>query len=210
MATTKKPITTKAPKVTTEIKEASFAMFNKEVSPSLIAQAIHIYQENSHQGVSKTKTRGEIDATKHKVYKQKGTGGARHGSKSAPIYVGGGVVFGPTGYKNTPLSFNQKMKVKALLGILSLYNKENRLSKVNVSTLLTSNTKKAQDVLGKDKAALVHFDDSKELLNSVSNLNNISLYSARRLNVFNVALMPKLYFTESAINHLVKRLKLNK
>ena len=134
----------------------------------------------------------------------------RHGAKSAPIYVGGGVVFGPTGYKNSPLSFNQKMKVKALLGILSLYNKEGRLLSVDVTSLSSSNTKKALDILGKDKAALVHFDESKEVLNSVSNLKNISLYSARRLNVFNVALMPKLYLTSSALNHLVSRLKLNK
>jgi large subunit ribosomal protein L4 len=210
MATTKKTTTPKAVKVATENKESNFSVFNKEVSPSLLAQAIHIYQENSHQGVSKTKTRGEIDATKHKVYKQKGTGGARHGAKSAPIFVGGGVVFGPTGYKNTPLSFNQKMKVKALLGILSLYNKEGRLLSVDVSSLSTSSTKNALNILGKDKAALVHFDESKEVLNSVSNLKNISLYSARRLNVFNVALMPKLYLTSSALNHLVSRLKLNK
>lgn len=201
MATTKKSTTT---------KETNFSVFNKEVSPSLLAQAIHIYQENSHQGVAKTKTRGEVDLTKHKVYKQKGTGNARHGAKSAPIFVGGGVAFGPTGYKNTPLSLNQKMKVKALLGILSLYNKEDRLFSVDVSSLASSSTKKALAIFGKDKAALVHYDESKELLNSVSNLENISLYSARRLNVFNVALMPKLFLTNSALDHLVKRLKLNK
>ncbi len=76
----------------------------------ILAQAIHIYREDSHRGVAKTKTRGEVDLTKHKVYKQKGTGNARHGAKSSPIYVGGGVAFGPTGYKTSPMSLNQKMK----------------------------------------------------------------------------------------------------
>ncbi len=208
---TKKTTTTKAPsaKVTTP-KTSDFSMFSLEVSPSLLAQAIHIYRENSHRGVSKTKTRGEIDLTKHKVYKQKGTGNARHGAKSSPIYVGGGVAFGPTGIKSAPKSLNQKMKVKALLGILALYNKESRLEKVDASALTKVSTKNALALLGKDKAALVHFEEPAEFLNSVSNLNNLSLYSARRLNVYNVASSPKVIFTDSALNHLVKRLKLNK
>ncbi len=191
-------------------KTPDFSLFNQEVSPALLAQAIHIYQENSHQGVAKTKTRGEVDLTKHKAYKQKGTGGARHGAKSSPIYVGGGVVFGPTGYKNTPLSLNQKMKVKALLGILSLYQKEGRLVKLDIGSFPNTSTKSALKILGNDKAGLVHFDESKEFLNSISNLSHISLYSARRLNVFNVAQSPKLHLTASAVEHLVKRLKLNK
>lgn len=201
MATTKK---------TTTANKSDFAIFSQEVSPSLLTQAIHIYQENSHRGVSKTKTRGEINATKHKAYKQKGTGNARHGAKSSPIYVGGGVAFGPTGYKTSPMSFNQKMKVKALIGILSLYNKEDRLSKVDATELTSSSTKKALELFGKEKISVVHFDETPEFLNSISNLENITFYSARRLNVYHVALSPKLVFTESALQHLVKRLKLNK
>jgi len=195
---------------TTQAKSADFAIFQQEVSPSLLAQAIHIYRENSHRGVAKTKTRGEVDLTKHKVYKQKGTGNARHGAKSSPIYVGGGVAFGPTGYKTSPMSLNQKMKVKSLVGILSLYNKEGRLVKVDTSAFSKISTKNAEAMVGKDNAALVHFDESKEFLNSIANLNNISLYSARRLNTYNVASSPKLYFTGAAIDHLAKRLKLNK
>ncbi len=208
---TKKITTPKTAAVKAPVeKAADFSLFSLEVSPSLLAQAIHIYRENSHRGVSKTKTRGEIDMTKHKVYKQKGTGNARHGAKSSPIYVGGGVAFGPTGYKTSPMSLNQKMKVKALLGILNLYSKEGRLSKIDSSSFTKVSTKNALNLLGKDKAALVHFEEPKEFLSSVSNLNNLDLYSARRLNVYNVALSPKVYFTDSALNHLTARLKLNK
>jgi len=82
---------------TTSLQDLS--VFNLEVSPALLTQAIYVYQENTHIGTSKVKTRGEVDLTKKKVYKQKGTGNARHGSKSAPIYVGGGVVFGPRGFE---------------------------------------------------------------------------------------------------------------
>ncbi|KKS94498.1 MAG: 50S ribosomal protein L4 [Candidatus Collierbacteria bacterium GW2011_GWB1_44_6] len=200
MATTKKstPITT---------AQSDLSVFSLEVKPSLITQAIHVYQENSHRGVSKTKTRGEINATKKKVYKQKGTGNARHGAQSSPIYVGGGVPFGPTGLKSAPKSLNQKMKVRALSGILTIYQKENRLSLVNTSEIKQS-TKSAQKVLGKDQASLVFFGENPEVLKAVSNLENISLLSARRLNVFSVAQSPKIYLTNSAYDHLITRLKL--
>lgn len=196
-------------KLTTTAPTQDLSVFSAEVKPSLITQAIHVYQENSHRGVSKTKTRGEINATKKKVYKQKGTGNARHGAKSAPIYVGGGVPFGPTGLKSAPKSLNQKMKVQALVGVLSLYRKENRLSLINSSEIKESSTKSAQKVLGADKAAFVYFGESEGLLKSISNLENITILSARRLNVFTVASSPKVYLTASALEHLITRLKLD-
>lgn len=199
MATTKKATT--AP-------TQDLSIFSVEVKPALLAQAIHVYQENSHRGVSKTKTRGEINATKKKVYKQKGTGNARHGAKSAPLYVGGGVAFGPTGIKSAPMSLNQKMKVKALIGMLTVYQKESRLALLDSSTIKDLSTKSAQKALGQDEAALVYFDEKPGILKAVSNLENIILLSARRLNAFSVASSPKLYLTSSAFDHLVSRLKL--
>ena len=193
---------------TTTTSQPDFSVFSVEVKPSLITQAIHVYQENSHRGVSKTKTRGEINATKKKVYKQKGTGNARHGAKSAPIYVGGGVPFGPTGLKSAPKSLNQKMKTQALAGVLTLYQKENRLAFVDASEIKESSTKSAQKVLGTDKAAFVFFSETQGLLKAISNLSNITILSARRLNAFNTATSPKVYLTESAYKHLVTRLKL--
>ncbi len=194
-------------KVTTTATQ-DLSVFNVEVNPSLIAQAIHVYQENAHRGVSKVKTRGEINKTKKKVYKQKGTGGARHGARSAPIYVGGGVVFGPTGIKSAPKSLNQKMKVKALIGTLSLYQKENRLAMVDSSEIKDLSTKSALKVLGKENSAFVYYSESPDFLKAISNLENVILLSARRLNAFSVASSPKLFLTSSAYEHLVSRLKL--
>ena len=196
-------------KETTTAPTQDLSIFSIEIKPSLIAQAIHVYQTNSHRGVSKTKTRGEINATKRKVYKQKGTGNARHGAKSAPIYVGGGVAFGPTGLKSVPKSLNQKMKVQALIGVLSLYQKENRLVLINSASIKDSSTKSALKVLGTDQASFVFFSETQGVLQAVSNLSNISILSARRLNAFNTATSPKVYLTTSAYDHLVTRLKLN-
>jgi large subunit ribosomal protein L4 len=197
-----------ATKKETTTTARDLSVFSVEVKPSLLAQAMHVYQENSHRGVSKTKTRGEINATKKKVYKQKGTGNARHGAKSAPIFVGGGVPFGPTGIKSAPISLNKKMKVKALIGTLSLYQKENRLSLIDSLDIKDLSTKSALKVLGKDEAAFVYFDEKPAVLKAVSNLENIILLSARRLNAFSVASSPKLFLTFSAFDHLVTRLKL--
>jgi len=193
----------------TTTTQPDLSVFSLEVSPALLVQAIHVYQENSHRGVSKVKTRGELNISKRKVYKQKGTGNARHGAKSSPIYVGGGVVFGPTGLGSAPRSLNQKMKVKALLGILSLYQKENRLSVVDASDLKDISTKSAAKIFGEDKVAFVHYEDSESLIKSVSNLENVTILSARRLNVYSVASSPKVCLTPSALSHLVKRLKLS-
>jgi len=194
-------------KVTTTTTKSDFSIFNKEVSPALLAQAIYVYQENSHAGTSKVKTRGEVDFTKKKVYKQKGTGNARHGAKSAPIFVGGGVVFGPRGLKLATKSLNKKMKLKALLGALSLYNKENRLSLLDASAIKDQSSKSALKALGKDKLGLVHFQEDQKVLKSVSNLENITLLSANRLNVLKVVQSPKLVLTNKALTHLTERLK---
>jgi len=197
-----------ATKKATTTTGQDLSIFSVEVKPSLLTQAIHVYQENSHRGVSKTKTRGEINATKRKVYKQKGTGNARHGAKSAPIYVGGGVPFGPTGLKSAPMSLNRKMKSKALIGMLSHYQKENRLTLIDSSEIKGLSTKSALGVLGKNEAAFVYFNEKPAILKAISNLENIIMLSARRLNAFTVASSPKLFLTASAYDHLVTRLKL--
>lgn len=197
-----------ATKKVTTTPSQDLSIFSVEVKPALLAQAIHVYQENSHRGIRKTKTRGEITASKRKVYKQKGTGNARHGAKSAPIYVGGGVAFGPTGLQSAPKSLNQKMKVKALVGMLSLYQKENRLALIDSSEIKELSTKSALKVLGKDKASFVFLDENSGIVKAVSNLENINLLSARRLNAYTVATSPKVFLTPSAFEHLVSRLKL--
>lgn len=188
--------------------QLDLSIFSQEVSPALIAQAIYVYTENTHRGVPKTKTRGEVDLTKHKVYKQKGTGNARHGAKSSPIYVGGGVAFGPTGYATAPKSLSKKMKTKALIGILSLYQKENRLSLVDANEISTSKTKDAAKVFGNEKISLVHYQETNDFFRAIGNLSNVTLNSASRINTYTVASKPKVVFTHTALAHLIKRLNL--
>src|SRR3972149_4980450 len=71
------------------------ALNNAKINRQLMAQAVRVYLANQRVGNASTKTRGEVEGSTRKIYKQKGTGRARHGAIRAPIFVGGGVVFGP-------------------------------------------------------------------------------------------------------------------
>lgn len=98
-----------------------------EVKPNLnlLAQVIHVYEDRNHVGLRNTKTRSEVNRTTKKVYAQKGTGGARHGSRRANLYVGGGVVFGPRPiHRVLTLSSALKNKAKAYAFSLKVSEKE--------------------------------------------------------------------------------------
>jgi large subunit ribosomal protein L4 len=86
--------------------------FSQKVNLALLAQAVHVFEERGHVGLRKTKTRSEINRTTKKIYKQKGTGGARHGSRRANLYVGGGVALGPRPIRRI-LTLSGKMKARA-------------------------------------------------------------------------------------------------
>ena len=90
--------------------------FDEEINMNTLAQALRIYEERAHPGLRNTKTRSEVNRTTKKVYKQKGTGGARHGSRRANLFVGGGVVFGPRPDRRM-LNISDKLKIKASGGI---------------------------------------------------------------------------------------------
>jgi large subunit ribosomal protein L4 len=100
---------------TVELPESVFGV---AVNESLMAQAVRVYLANQRQGNANTKGRGDVTGSTRKVYKQKGTGNARHGDIKAPIFVGGGVVHGPVTHSFT-MSFPVKMRRAALRSALS-------------------------------------------------------------------------------------------
>lgn len=84
---------------------------------SVILQAIRVYEDRKHPGNRTAKTRAEVNITKKKIYRQKGTGRARHGAASAPIFVGGGVTHGPKPVKRQ-LKMSQSQRKTATLGAM--------------------------------------------------------------------------------------------
>ncbi len=121
--------------------------FETKGNMDILSQAIHVYRSRSHFGVAKVKGRGEVARTTKKVYKQKGTGGARHGARSAPIFVGGGVTFGPRVAK-TVLRLSSALKKTSLATALTLMAKEGKVVVVSGFSTVKS-TKEVAALLSK-------------------------------------------------------------
>ncbi len=181
-------------------------VFAYTVKPSLLTQVLHVYRSTGHQDTSKVKTRGELTKTTRKTYKQKGTGNARHGSRMAPIFVGGGVAHGPTGVQPANLKVNRKMKAAALAGILSLYAQDKLLELIILPEVATPKVKTIKSLLPKEGTLLVHHQESKALLSSVKNLSNVTAVEANRLNAYQVAQNKHLALTPAATTAIVTRL----
>lgn len=171
-----------------------------------LSQAIHVYNDRSHAGNKKTKRRGEVNRTKKKVYKQKGTGGARHGARSAPIFVGGGVTHGPDGLKKI-LVLSDELKKKALEQ--ALYKKSESKNLVSVDSISSFNkTKQVAQVvkeilttLGKKKDTKVLFvvgAYTKELFRAFSNISNAEVVLEKDLNALKVYLSGVVAYEKSS------------
>ncbi|OGM86758.1 50S ribosomal protein L4 [Candidatus Woesebacteria bacterium RIFOXYC1_FULL_46_16] len=180
------------------IKKGSYslpAIFGEKENLPLLAQAVRVYEDRRHLGLAKAKTRAEIDRTKKKWYKQKGTGGARHGARSAPIFVGGGVAHGPKGVKRT-LVIPVKMKRKALAVALSLKAKEAAVVLVDGLDTLKK-AKDAQNLLNKivknevkdkkvRKFTFVVSDEAWGVAKVLANIKNTLVVPFNSLNAYRV------------------------
>jgi large subunit ribosomal protein L4 len=166
--------------------------FALKVNMQLLSQAIRYYESNSHTGLAKTKTRAEVKISKRKIYRQKGTGNARHGAKSAPIFVGGGVTHGPRATKRKVL-LNKKMRQNALALALSYKNRKNEVIVIDG----LSQVKKARqgqiliDKLSKvyvnaKRFLLVYSQANKKIVKALSNLKTLTLIESKNLNAYQV------------------------
>src|SRR3989338_7040764 len=100
--------------------------FGAKVNKALLTQALRVYISNQKTHPGSTKTRGEVKGSTAKIYRQKGTGRARHGAIRAPIFVGGGITFGPKP-RDVRLTLSKKMKKAALLSAFSLKMREKEI-----------------------------------------------------------------------------------
>lgn len=180
-------------KVTGEIALPA-EIFGAKINDSLMSQAVRVYLANQRQGTSKTQDRGEVDRTTKKIYQQKGTGRARHGSRRAPIFVGGGRVFGPTP-RDLSLNISKKMKTLALFSALSLKLKDNEIKIVKGLETILPKTKLIAEVLKNleiKKASRVLLvmpkagKESETVYRASKNIEGIEIMSANSLNAYRV------------------------
>jgi large subunit ribosomal protein L4 len=161
-------------------------IFEVEVNVGLMHQAYVRQMANARLGTHNTKSRGEVDLTKAKWYRQKGTGRARHGARSAPIFVGGGVAHGPKPRKYTK-DMPKKMRRAALRSALSSLLADGQLIVVDAFTVETYKTKTMvqtlQTLVGDAKVLvlLAERNDLAEL--SIRNLPQARYLNAMYLNI---------------------------
>lgn len=190
----------------------SDTLFGGKLNLNLIAQAVHVYRSNQRQGGAQAKTRGDVELTTKKVYKQKGTGGARHGARSAPIFVGGGAAHGPTGLENWKRTMPVQMKRQALVAALSLSANDKKVSILSDLETISGKAKDgkafAQTVRAADNAKILIVADTshENVLRSFRNLDRVAVSRADRLTVWDVVNADQVLVMKPSLKVLEDRL----
>ena len=201
-------------------EKLSSDIFGIEANPELVHQVVVAQNHNSRQVLAHTKGRAEVRGGGKKPWKQKGTGRARAGSSRSPIWIGGGVTFGPTKDRNFSVKINKKMKKKALFMFLSDRVTEDSLilmDKFEIDEVKTKKVVKVLDKLNKkiisekeEKNAktpsiLVVLDkDADKIVKAAKNIEKVSVIGAESLNVVDILKYKYLLTTVQAVKSIEK------
>jgi len=193
-----------------ESLEVLDTIFSAKINKQLVSNVLYKTNSNYKGRKAKTKQKNEIVGSTSKIYAQKGTGGARHASRKAPIFVGGGVAHGPKGelnYKKRKINKSEKK-----LSIASLITEKNKLKNIIIFNDFNNEilkTKEMNNILVKFEAknSLVVLDkNSKDkIYKSIKNIPNIKATDVNHFSAFDIVKYKKLIFTESAVKELEKR-----
>ncbi len=185
-------------------------VFGDKVNKKLLAQAVRVYLANKRQGNASTKTRGEVDGSTRKIYQQKGTGRARHGSIRAPIFVKGGIVFGPKP-RDYNLSLPKKMKRKALFSALSAKLRDGEVKIISGLETMKPKTKEFAAVIKnleiaekRRKVLVVVAADLESVKRAARNVEGVSLTATKRLNAYDVLNTKQLLIMKDSISEMEK------
>ncbi|MCX6738391.1 MAG: 50S ribosomal protein L4 [Candidatus Parcubacteria bacterium] len=191
-------------------------IFGKETNSDLVYQAVVSMQSNKRQVIAHTKDRSEVSGGGKKPWKQKGTGRARHGSSRSPIWIGGGVTFGPTNRRNFKKEVPKKIKKAALFSILSDKVKNQEVLIVDNFNITEPKTKIISKTLvnllnkvypdkkkGKNRTleSVLIISDKKDdkLVRAVRNIPKVKIIEARNLNILDVISAQRLIFLQDSI-----------
>ena len=190
--------------------DISDKIVSAKVNNKLISNVLYKTNANYKGRKAKTKQRNEIKGSTSKIYAQKGTGNARHASKKAPIFVGGGVAHGPKGQSNYKIRKLNKSEKK--LSIASLITEKNKMNDVLILNNFEKEIKKTKEM----SAILKKFDATNSLIildklskekieKSIRNIPNVKSTDVNHFSAFDIVKHKKLIFTESSIKELEKR-----
>ena len=183
-------------------------VFGAKVNKQLLSQAMRVYLNNRKTITASTKTRGQVQGSSAKIYAQKGTGRARHGSIRANIFVGGGIVFGHK-HRKVIMDLPKKMKKAALISAFSSKATDKKISAISGFDKATGKTKEIASLLktmnSKMPSTLIITDKRTDnVLQAVKNMKNVTILESTTVNAYEVLKHNILLVTKEAVDSLAK------
>ena len=185
-------------------------IFSAKINKKLVNHVLYKTNANYKGRHAKTKQQNEVSGPTSKIYAQKGTGNARHASRKAPIFVGGGVAHGPKGqlsYKTRKL--NKSEKKQSIASIISEKMKSNNLLIFSDFTSEIKKTKEMNLIIKKFdlKNSLIILDKSSKdkIERSIKNIPNVKVTDVNHFSAYDLVKFKKIVFTETSIKELEKR-----
>ncbi|MEL7586993.1 MAG: 50S ribosomal protein L4 [Prolixibacteraceae bacterium] len=187
-------------------------IFGIEPSDHAIYLDVKQYLANKRQGTHASKERGDVAGSTKKIKKQKGTGGARAGAITSPVFRGGGRVFGPRP-RNYSFKLNKKVKVLARLSALTYKAQASDIMILEDFTLELPKTKELLAIgnnlnITNKKSLFVLPEENKNIYLSSRNLDDISVVTASELSTYQIMNAKKIVFFESSVGKLVEQFKI--
>ena len=185
-------------------------IFSAKVNSKLVNSVLYKANANYKGRHAKTKQQNEVSGPTSKIYAQKGTGGARHASRKAPIFVGGGIAHGPKGEDKYKIrKINKSEKKKSIFSLITEKNNMKNLMIFSDFNTKISKTKEMNKILEKFNAknSLIILDKTSrdKIIRSVKNIPNIKVTDVNHFSAYDVVKFKKIVFTESSVKELEKR-----
>ena len=185
-------------------------IFSGKINKKLVDKVLYTTNANFKGRKAKTKQKNEIIGSTAKIWAQKGTGNARHASRKAPIFVGGGVAHGPKGelqYKKRKITKNEKK-----LSITSLITEKRNLNNLVILNNFEKEIKKTKEmnlILNKlnitNSLIILDQESKNKIFKSLRNISNIKVSDTNHFNIIDVVRYNKIVFTEASVKELQKR-----
>jgi len=190
--------------------EVTDKIFSAKINKQLVSNVLYKTNANYKGRKAKTKQKNEIIGSTSKIYAQKGTGNARHASRKAPIFVGGGVAHGPKG--ETKYKIRKLNKSEKKLSIASLIVEKNNLKNLLVFDDFNKEIKKTKEMNNilikfdaKNSLIILDKNSKEKIEKSIRNIPNVKSTDVNHFSSFDIVKHKKLIFTESSIKELEKR-----
>lgn len=183
-------------------------IFAVSVKPELLSQAVRVHLANQRQGTQSSLTRAEVSRTRKKLYKQKGTGGARHGDRKAPIFVGGGIAFAPKP-RDHSLSLSKDMRRRSIKGALTQKLADKSIFVVSGLQSLTGKTSELAKFLKSldlnEASTFIITDEARQnVYRAGQNIANVTVSPANHINAYEMLKAKKIVLMEEAVKTLEK------